>query len=223
MFGELQDINTFYFVALVSFLVTCIRMVNTDNLNERVIGLFVLGLTGVFIYKRYTKSKTQAQSTQKAIDDVLGALAIEHGAGNYLTLAARTLLEKDAVLLDALSLLREYTKYDKAVISAVITGLIKFYDAYAKILLKPHKDSNARNSKLVSLHDLRFEILRNLHSLYVSIPYARHAGTFERITLVIQSATYKCLNVLKNKYGGENTSIVNMKAPFASNALEPDV
>jgi hypothetical protein len=80
--------------------------------------------------------------------------------------------------------------------------------------------SNGKNTKpatgsVVKLMDQRFELLQNIQSLYVSIPFKRHTKVFENVSLVIQSSTYKCMNVLKNKY---NLDI--LKPPYASNTFE---
>lgn len=134
---------------------------------------------------------------QDVLSSLKGSLQDLDVKGVNFSIPIQKVLESDPVMLKAIRALGKYAQYDKDIVYSILGKIVQFYELYADILLEV-KDVH---TMLANLIDMRLSIMAQMHSLFVSLPQAKHTKVFEYITLIIQGSTYKCLNVLKNKYG----------------------
>jgi hypothetical protein len=205
------DNEAYYVLMGCGIFFTCVRLINTASVNEKLLAIVSIGLAIAYIYKRQSQETKSTRAQTEVVQSVLGILDTSSNVNKYLTTPVKMLLEKDHALLGALEILTRLSGYNNGLVVEIISGIVEFYQKYAKLLLR----NRASKHDFIVLTDKRFEVLRNLHALFVSVPNIKHAKVLEIITLQVQSATYKSLNVLKNKY---NFTDVILKPPHASNA-----
>lgn len=129
-------------------------------------------------------------------------------------------LKADAAFFGAIRTLRDLGDWEVSVYSDIFPTIASFIDMYARILVRDRRGalSRAGRQEYEVLHDTRLKILRSLHHLYVSLPQPTITPSLDRIVTVIQSSTYKCMNVLKNKY-----NVRAYETPVSPNTYDQDV
>lgn len=209
-----MEITTFLFVVGAAAAVCVIRLLRPGlSQYERLFLIFIIGVLGYMIWDRNSRFKLDVKETRDKVGGVLDLVKQDGVDVKEFTLPIRKVLESDPVLLKAVVALTKYLSYDKDIVHAIIKNLIKFYELYADMLLGV-KDATRH---IGSLLDIRQRIMEQTHSLYVSMPNTKHSKVFEYISLILQSSTYKSLNVLKNKYG-----TFQHEPPLALNAVVDD-
>lgn len=112
-------------------------------------------------------------------------------------------LKADEALFDAIKVLCQIGKWEASIYTDIFPSIASFLELYTRVLMRDSRGalSQTGSQECEVLHDMRLKILRNLHHLYVSLPQAAMTPSIDRILAIVQSTTYKCTNVLKNKYG----------------------
>lgn len=197
-----MEITIFLFFIICALLLCIVRFLRDGVSTYERAFLFVVICALVYAsYDEHTKHKLSVIRTQDKVQNVLGTLKSSFEVmgvkGVEFSIPIQKVLESDPVMLKAVLALSRYAQYDKDTVDRILGSIVKFYELYADILLEV-KDVRTMLGNLI---DLRMNLMAQMHSLFVSLPQAKHTKVFEYVTLVIQSSTYKCLNVLKNKYG----------------------
>lgn len=197
-----MEANIFMFCTVFAAVLFTIRFLRDGvGIHERAF-LFVIIIALIYAtYDEYLKYNLSVTRVKDEVRDVLstlkGSFADMELKGITFSIPLQKVLESDPVMLKTVFALGKYVAYDKDVVYGILGKLVSFYELYADILMEL-KDVH---TMLGSLIDIRMSLMAQMHSLFVSLPQAKHTKVFEHITLVMQSSTYKCLNVLKNKYG----------------------
>lgn len=185
-----------------------LRFLNTDvtHVERLFIALFIMAI-GYYVYNKFkTSNKTQALVSEQ----VTGILDYIDGKKDSSVL--KFFMTNDKDLFNGLSTLtRLLDSQDKETLDSLLNALIKMYVVYAKLLKDQSKDIER---DIVSLIDLRLDVLRILNQIYVKYPQIDHFEV-ERAVLMIQSTTYKCINVVKHKF--HDLDHLQMLPPYASN------
>lgn len=210
-----MELYVFLFIICILILICVIRLLRPQvSIYERA---FLIMLICAFAYGGYDKSVKDKLVVSQTNDDIDGIIVKVNDMLNdsnihdsTSTIPFKKILASDKVLLKAILSLMNYTEFDKDTIYNVLNNLIKFFELYANILL----DINNHTNTIQLLIDLRMTILDQMNSLYVTLPQTKRAKIFEYINIIIQSSTYKSLNVLKNKFG-----IHNYEPPLPENAV----
>lgn len=207
-----ESLNTTMFLAALSCLLLLVRVVTSQNAIEKALALPVFFFIVYKVWREHTREVTSESKKNLDINHILSVLREGGHEDMMLSRIASVILDKDAPLLEALlALINIYNIYDRDVVRKICILTFQFYDAYANMLLQSARPTDQEVTRVI---DKRFELLEAVHSLYVSIPFQRHVKTFEHISLVIRSSTYKSVNVLKNKF-----NLVNAKPPYAHNYM----
>lgn len=207
-----MNTSVYYLVIATTITFAVIRLLRPSiSLYERAFLALTICLLGYFGYDKHLQNKHSSLKTSDNVSSILSLVGETLNIDQTLfTLPIRKILESDQLLLKVLSALLKYVPYDKDNITNIIKELVRFYELYADVLLGIKKTVWINN-----LVDIRFNILRNIHYMFVGMPTQKHVKVFEYILLIVQSSTYKSLNVLKNKYG--NTLF---ESPIANNIFD---
>jgi hypothetical protein len=202
----------------VIYVAVALLFLQSSNNNERIFLVVLALIFGYGIFKYLQSTDLQTKKSQKTIQDITTTLQTHmiHLLDFKIKRPMIIVLNADKQLLKVLEELISFLYYDKDVITKILLHLMQFYDIYTQILLQPTKD-NSLQQQITTLVDKRMELTQYVQYLFVAIPHKRHASRFEKINLVIQSSTYKCLNVIRNKY----KSVYGLdKPPYAHNAID---
>jgi hypothetical protein len=128
---------------------------------------------------------------------VIGYMAFRH----YQTPIKKSnvgdhIISSDTYLAAILTDIAKYKSIEIGTHDTILSDVKKFYKIYSKILVGK-LDPLMYMSTLI---DLRASILNNLASLDLQLTTTNDSHDLTRIILGIQSSTYKCMNILKNKY-----------------------
>jgi hypothetical protein len=206
-----MDIYIYIFVISIALLFCIIRLLRpTVSVYERAFLLVMIISLIYYAYNKHAHYNLSVLRTSDKVGSILNNVKESIDLENEISLPIRKILESDPMLLKTLLALTRYTTYDKDAITQIIKSIILFFELYADILLGV-KDTHM----IGNLIDIRFSILKRIHSLFVSMPTMKHVKVFEYILLVVQSSTYKSLNVLKNKYG-----ITAYESPLPNNTFD---
>lgn len=208
-----MDVWVFLFFICTAALICLIRLLRPNiSIYERAFLVMLIATLAYVAYNQHTQYQLSIVNTEDKVSKVLSLVqGLMDQEQIELTTPIKKILESDPQMLRAVLALIKYARYDKDNVLAVIVNLIQFYQLYADILLEI-KDVKVH---LATLVDNRYKILRLLHSLFVTLPNTKHIKVFEHCSLILQAATYKCLNVLKNKYG-----TTSHEPPLAENMFE---
>lgn len=186
-----------------------------SNRQHTVIILIVIALVGANVYQYYKanlenkdsahKFVKQARQTSEEYRQREGDLPVNNDLS-----PGQALVASDTVLQKAIQRLEYYKDVDKEAYAVAVDSVFRFYDLYGEVLIGK-KDPQ---ETLVNLVDLRRTALNTIAFLYTQLEHSKHSANIQRIILIIQSSTWKCLNILKNKYG-----IHDHIAPVASNMV----
>ena len=197
-----MEITLFLFLIAAGILFSAIRLLSSQTSTyERFFLVCIIGILSYAAYDNTVKNKLNIVTTEKQVKSILNLIedSLEASGVRNITLHVplQKILESDPQFLKALLALIKYYTYDKDAVVEIIKDLTQFYDIYADVLLeaKPH------TTHISTLVSIRFKLIEHMHALFVSLPNNKNTHIFEYISLVLQSTTYKALNVLKNKYG----------------------
>jgi len=193
----MESVTTMFFIATASLLLA-IRLLQNITIMEKLFVSIFLAALGYLGYTKYQENTKYVRTTEQKVDSVVNLVDdLIQLKGVEISLPFKKVLQSDLVLLKAVTALIKFKEYDNDTVISIVQLLVVFFELYADILLEI-KDYKIHTKSLV---DLRFELLKRVHTLFVSLPASKHLKVLEYIVLCIQSSTYKCLNVLKNKYG----------------------
>jgi len=200
-----MELPSTYFFVIVTIIALFIFLIDKGRSNaERLFIFITIGMTGYFMYLQFVKNNKSLKNTAQDIKSI--------SSMNTAGSAVQTLFASDQPLLHAVQHISGLRTYDKSLPDHVVRDILDYYQLYSDILL----GFKEIHHFLPNMVDLRFKVLRHLHQLHVSLPMLQDRDGLERDILVIQASTYKCMNVLKNKYD------VHVEAPFPSNLLSED-
>ena len=158
-------------------------MIRTQPENSFVISSAMLVMSYIG-YKEYMKYK-QSGDTQ-TIKDVLG----EH---------MHVLLNHNQRLADQLIILqREFAKADRDAYQQAMTHLTNFLNQYSKLLMRSSNQIN--NTDAHNLLHTRREFLNTLYSFHLKNADISHDPKFKKIVLTAHAATYRYIEILRNKH-----------------------
>ncbi len=209
---QMDDDHTYY----LFFGASVMLLVHTILTSERSNAVIIIAVLAIVVYKGYEfhiDSKKDKSSVVKYVeglstktkqyDDLEGELPTTHKYS-----VANAFISSDRTLHDTLLKLKKYKEIDIESHDNTIRLLMKFYELYANIL----SGKKEIRKNIVVLVDTRRSILNSVSTLYVQLEHTKHGNNINRIITSLQAATWKCMNVLKNKYG-----IIDYVAPIASN------
>jgi len=211
---SLNNLNRYqqlYILAAVLFFISILLFIRSNNPNER---LAIVAVVLVIIWYIWVNSITLAKDVDvefKTIDTILDIVPIV-----TITAPVRYILNSDKQLLKALYRLTQFKDYDVQIVKEVILRTVLFYESYADVL------TGNNIEQYQHMIDIRSDLMQSLSSLPVSITFPRHADLLDAITLVIKSATYKALNVVRNKYHKSKINMFSLKPPYPNNLYKRD-
>lgn len=155
--------------------------------------------------------KEDVNTEGKTIETVLGIVP-----NLKVTAPVLYVLNSDKQLLQALFRLSQFKEYDIQSVRDVIVSVVRFYETYADILTGNNIDLYQ------NLIDIRSDLLQTLEAIVVSITYPRHADLIAAIGLVLKGATYKALNVIRNKFYKNKLNTFSLKPPYPQNLYKTE-
>lgn len=179
-------------------------------------------LVAVFIiitHQAYTWHKQQmlqgvtTQSRIEAAANLSDHARMKEGSINIggTSDTVKMLIASDDILLDALKKLDEFKKVSEEVTTKSTMLLFQFYENYVKILMK--KTHEIDDITIHELADLRRSLLNTLSTLHIQA--SKNEKKINEIILAIQSCTYRCMNVIKNKF-----DVIQHVPPIPSNTVD---
>jgi hypothetical protein len=212
-----MQILKIYFIAGFFGLICILYMFsNHSSVPEKLALTGLMVIIAGYVWSATKTNKASAVIQARTIDDIIKLLEQKYKTDYDIKEPTRIILNNDSKLIDTLVYLIEFYPYDKDGVYHILKHLFEFYGLYTKLLLKGSDVKNIEQT-FIEIVDKRMACLRTMSTLYISIPYVRHAKLLENISLQIQAATYKCMNVLKNKYG----NILGVgKSPYAHNVFD---
>jgi hypothetical protein len=195
----MENVTLFFTLFLVS--IWLLQTLIMSNKNEYLILTLVLAVIGAYGFTRFKEMDGIQHSTKTFVNElagvstkqkmVIGDLDLSHHPAVY------TLMSSDTTLQGSLKRFEKYKDLNVQLYEDVVGSLFKFYELYAKCLLQEKDVAHL----IVNLIDQRRAIINNATSLYMQVDHATYASDIYKIVLGLQASTYKCLNVLKNKFG----------------------
>lgn len=196
---------------ICSFAILCcvIRMLHPQTSHiERFFLLLGIASLGYYFYTSQLHSKEQTSEVEAKVSRILQSVNDK----NMKVL--QFFLKNDKELADAYEIIQDKLDVrDQETANEILVLASKFYRAYTKLLIEQMNIKTADNS-VKALVDHRIELLKKLHFLYVKYPQVNQFD-LERSILVIQAATYKCLNVIKHKF--HDKDYITTLPPYAAN------
>lgn len=194
---ENTELLFYSFIVVFTLLQT---MITTDLRYRLVIAIIVLMIIA-FVYNRYKIVSSMEHSTHtfvgkledvaKKKERLIGDLDVSRNP------VVAKLMASDAFLQDAMKRLQKYQDVISQVYQDIVSLLFKYYEIYADCLIGK-KDPHVHIQIML---DYRRLLLNHASSMYVQLDHEKYSEDIHRIVLQLQACTYKCLNVLKNKYG----------------------
>jgi hypothetical protein len=168
-----------------------------------------------YIWNQFRSIDANVDNENKSINGVLNNVK---AIGDFEVIPpVRYILNSDKQLLKALDRLTQFKDYDIQVVREVIKDIIAFYECYAEVL----SENNIEQYR--HMIDIRSDILQTLSGLTLSISYPRHTQLLEGICIVIKGATYKALNVIRNKFHKAKLDTFSLKPPYPTNLYKQDM
>lgn len=208
-----MDVWVFLFLVSVTLIMCVVRLLRPHiSVYERAFLLMLIGSISYVAWDRHSQFSLDVVQTKDKVTKILDLIKEDLSSHDLeMKVPFEKVLASDPQLLRALLALTKYASFDRDSINSVIRSMVEFYELYADILL----EVKSVRAHIKTLVDMRYRMLQDLHTLYVSFPQSKHIAVFEHISLVLRSSTYKSLNVLKNKYG-----ITDHEPPLAENVLD---
>lgn len=210
------DIPTVTFISVLVCFGLTVAMLNSSLPSERVLLICIIGMLIAYVYHLKKQSSAYDSKTNMNAELVIDTIKSYYDVSEDSVMPLRMVLTKDYVLLNLTTQLLKFKDLDAALIKLVCFNMLEFYNQYSNILMNGNPSSVIKD--VPCLIDKRFELLRNLHQLYTSIPQKEYSKDIERIIVGVQASTYKCMNILKNKYG-----IANSKPPYPVNLFTQSI
>jgi hypothetical protein len=207
-FNNLLKYQQLYVLAAVLLFISTVLFIRSTNPYERLSIVFVMIVIVWYGSRNASLIGKDVTVEDKTIEAVLNTVSELD-----LTIAAPVLyiLNSDKQLLKALYRLTQFIEYDVDVVRKVVVHIVRFYETYADVM------TGNNIEKYDHLVDIRSDLLQTLSSIPITITYPRHVELIEAITLVIKSATYKALNVVRNKYHKSKLNTFSLKPPYPTN------
>lgn len=211
-----MEINVYLLIVLAAITLCIIRLLRPNvSVYERLFLIILIVVLSYAIWDKQTQYKLSIVKTAERVSNVIDMVrkhSSDVGMKHLeLTLPIQKVLESDPVMLKTILALMKFAHIDKDAVYNIISNLIMFYELYADILMEV-KDVAVGLPRLI---DLRFKLMNQARGMFVSMPQTKNLKVFEYISMILQSSTYKCLNVLKNKYG-----VNDYEPPVANNSTE---
>lgn len=196
-------------------LIGIVLFLRSTNPYERVAIVSVAGVMLWYIWNQFRSIDAVVENENKTIEGVLSNVK---GFIDFdIIPPVRYILNSDKQLLKALDRLAQFKDYDIQIVRNIIKGIVKFYEHYAEII----SENNVEQYR--HMIDIRSDILQTLDGLKLSISYMRHNQLLDGISLVIKGATYKALNVIRNKFHRHKLNTFILKPPYPINLYKQNM
>lgn len=209
----MEAITTFFLVFIV--LIILAQTLITSRKEHVLIILIVMTVVVMYAYQQYKQVDTFQHSTNAMVAKLasLAKVRQEDDADVSMTdrPAVKLIMASDNNLQDVLGKLTQFQDIDPHMYDDVVLNLFKFYDLYAACLAGTKSAFVAMPIML----DQRRNILNRIASLYAQLDHKKYGARIYSIILGLQASTYKCMNVLKNKYGAHD-----YLSPIAHNIMD---
>ena len=208
------DNNALIFIIIVSTLVSLYQLSKDRNLvsNAIIVGNLALVVYSAYnIYTRKTGDQRQKDTFMSQImKDISDEVRLEDGAKNPVKKQRQLENFKETILYDpymsdVLKTLLDLKEINADIYYKVTKQLYDFFTLYSATLLLDNKSGSQHIANKVKMNldtlDLkRKDIMENLEGLEYTLVNRMYNKQIERISLTVRASTYKCLNVLKNKF-----------------------
>ena len=194
------NINTDYrvvygFIGLSIFFVL-ITLQNSQSKTMNII-LYVNILIIVIIAYNYFKEQ---KSNTKVVDNILGKVETDlndiYNTESKDVAIFKLMMKNDPYLNYSFKTILKFKDNNLHVYQNLINYMYKFFTLYRLLL----KGTSSVTEEFQTLLDRRNMMLQYVNMLYYNITYDVHKSTIERLYLILQSSTYKFVNIIKNKY-----------------------
>lgn len=194
------NINTDYrvvygFIGLSIFFVL-ITLQNSQSKTMNII-LYVNILIIVIIAYNYFKEQ---KSNTKVVDNILGKVETDlndiYNTESKDVAIFKLMMKNDPYLNYSFKTILKFKDNNLQVYQNLINYMYKFFTLYRLLL----KGTSSVTEEFQTLLDRRNMMLQYVNMLYYNITYDVHKSTIERLYLILQSSTYKFVNIIKNKY-----------------------
>jgi hypothetical protein len=209
----MENIEFFTIACFLLFLL--FQSLVTSAKNYIVILVIMIGLVFLTIYNKKNEAKGLHNSIRKNIEELAQVSKDQEIAQGDLDYggddpAVKTLMTSDALLQSSLKKLARYRDLNTQIHEDIVKNLFKYYSTYAMCLIGKHPVKEGMSSMI----DYRRSILNTVNTLSLQLDHDLHSDKIYGISLGLQAATHKCLNVLKNKY-----NVSDYVAPVAHNQV----
>jgi len=178
------------------------RLIVADR-HEQLVILLVLVMIVHIVYKQTLESNGLQHSTKQLVNNLdkvsREQFAIEEDnvdKSENIDLRVQTLMSSDALLQSAMRDFIKYKEVDLHLYRNVMALIFKYYHLYVDCLM----GSKNAETFMLTLIEYRRSLLNHVASLNIMVSTKQSEEVY-RIMLRLQACTYKCLNVLKNKFG----------------------
>jgi hypothetical protein len=209
----MYDVTDYKFIIVIGVLILTILIIRTPSPTEKVLLFSVACIIFYYLFLAQSKLLVAHKTVTSSVDEIVNVIKTDNKLNTYTEKVFRRVIGTDPKLLKSLKGLLLLMQYDGPTVKEVLLKLVEFYRVYATLLLS---QDGSHHGDIQTLVTKRLDVLSTLNTLYVSLPLLKYTNMIEVIILIIQSATYKCINVTRNKY---NIGIGILKPPYASNIL----
>lgn len=209
----MENIEFFTIACFLLFLL--FQNLVTSDKHYSIIFIIMIALIMLTIYNKHQQATGLHNTIRKNIEELAQVSKnqqvtegdLDYGGDDP---AVKTLMMSDAMLQSCLKQLARYRDLNTQIHEDIIKYLFKYYKTYVLCLMGEHPVKEGMSLML----DYRRIILNTSHTLTLQLDHELHGDTIYKISVGLQAATYKCLNVLKNKY-----DIADYVSPVAHNQV----
>ena len=194
------NINTDYRVVYcfigISVFCVFVTLQNSTSKTMNIILYINILIIALIAYKYFQGQKTNL----KVVDNILGK--VETDLNNIYDIESKDvaifklMMKNDPYQNYAFKTILKFKDNNLEVYTNLIDYMYKFFTLYRKLL----RGTSSVHTEFQTLLDRRNTMLQYANMLYFNTTYNIHKITLEKLYLILQSSTYKYVNIIKNKY-----------------------
>lgn len=193
------DVYLFSSTAVIFYIA---HLLITSPKEHSVLILAVLALSVYGAYEWYQRYEERGLSVAKRVDQIV-KITDEHRNvhGDEImskkkeTNVVKDLIASDPFLMKAIKQLDDFKGVSVEAYINILDLLLKFYEGYVRILMS---NNPVTDSSVHDIVEIRKSLLNTLSTLFLQT--SGRDDVIKRIILTFQASTYRCLNIIKNKF-----------------------
>jgi len=193
------DVYLFSSIAMILYIA---HLLITSPKEHSILILAVLALSIYGVYEWYQRYEERGMSVAKRVDQVVKLTdEYRHVRGDEIVSKkkeadiVKVLIASDPFLMKSIKQLEDFKGVSAEAYTNILDLLLKFYEGYVRVLMSHNPVTDS------TVHDIvetRKSLLNTLSTLFLQT--SGRDNVIKSIILTFQASTYRCLNIIKNKY-----------------------